>query len=63
MASFARDIMSYKYYMEGAHAEDQAQIEGTLRSEKVKNPTRIPLVSFVFSEFSVAPILSFKWEY
>jgi hypothetical protein len=42
MASFARDVMQYKYYMEGVHSEDMETIESHLKSEKQRSPTRIP---------------------
>lgn len=42
MAAFARDIMQFKYYMEGAHSEDTAELEKHLVAEKARIPSRIP---------------------
>lgn len=56
MASFAQDVMSYKYYMVDVYSEETSAIEKFLHSEKKRSPTRIPLVylnkiKFIFFKF------------
>lgn len=48
MASFAQDIMSYKYYMVDVYSEETSAIEKFLHSEKKRSPTRIPLVFLIY---------------
>lgn len=42
MAGFARDIMSYKYYMENVNSEDSETIEKHLHDEKQRYSSKIP---------------------
>lgn len=42
MAGFARDVMSYKYYMEDVSSEEVNIIETHLYAEKKRCPTRYP---------------------
>lgn len=46
MATFARDIVLYKYYLDNVYAENRPEIEQKLKEERRANPSRIPLVAF-----------------
>lgn len=48
MAGFARDIMSYKYYMDDVSGEETNIIETYLYAEKKRAPSRYPYVFFDF---------------
>lgn len=42
MAAQAREVLSYKYYMDGVRAEEKEKIEAHLQAEKKRSPARIP---------------------
>ncbi|KAK6047978.1 S1 RNA binding domain protein, partial [Cooperia oncophora] len=44
MADLCRDVMSYKYFMDGVFSEERDRIEARLRDEKRASPARIPYV-------------------
>ncbi|KAK5973182.1 Transcription elongation factor spt6 [Trichostrongylus colubriformis] len=44
MADLCRDVMSYKYFMDGVFSEERDRIDARLRDEKRASPSRIPYV-------------------
>uniref|UniRef100_A0A914CC01 Suppressor of Ty 6 homolog n=1 Tax=Acrobeloides nanus TaxID=290746 RepID=A0A914CC01_9BILA len=44
MAALAREVLSYKYYLDGVRAEEREKIETQLQTEKKRNPSRIPYI-------------------
>jgi len=59
MAAYARDIMSYKYYMEGVNAEDTTIIESHLKDEKKLTPAKIPYTLTPSQKFPGRFVLSY----
>ena len=51
MASFARDIVLYKYYLDSIYAENRLDIEQKLKEERRMNPSRIPYVLTASTKF------------
>uniref|UniRef100_A0A915EFB5 Spt6 SH2 domain-containing protein n=1 Tax=Ditylenchus dipsaci TaxID=166011 RepID=A0A915EFB5_9BILA len=59
MAGFARDIMTYKYYMDGVYSEDTPTIEAHLVSEKQRTPSKIPYTLTASQKYPAKFVLSY----
>ncbi|KAI1729035.1 SH2 domain-containing protein [Ditylenchus destructor] len=59
MAGFARDIMSYKYYMENVNSEDSETIEKHLHDEKQRYSSKIPYTLTPSTKYAGKFVLSY----